>query len=375
VWQTPVCVRYPTASGDRKECFLLSQPAAEFKLPDAAACPASLVANADAAGNYITRYDSALLSKLLAGNYLKPGERMTLLNDLTALLNAGEIPQADVLAAAAASAQAPERQIVGLAQIAVAGPRRWLPTELVPNYARFVQKTFGERARRLGWSAKPGENADSAFLRADLVPFVAVQGNDAALRDEARRLAAEWLKSRKGVDANMVNPVLTTAAMFGDRALFDTMTAELAKTTDRQQRGRIIGAMGSFRDPAIARAGMDLLLHSEIDVREALPLLVRPLGARETQKLPFEFVKANYDELVKHLPIGGGLDARSMLPFVGGSACDEPSRLEFVAFFEQRVKEYTGGPHNYDQALESIRLCEAQKATRSADIAAFFAKQ
>ena len=120
----------------------------------------------------------------------------------------------------------------------------------------------------------------------------------------------------------MVNPVLTTAAQFGDRALFDTMTAELQKTTDRQQRGRILGAMGSFRDPAIARAGMDMVIHSDIDIRESLALLFGPLGQPETEKLPFEFVKANYDELLKRLPTGGGFEAGAMLPFVGGNACD-----------------------------------------------------
>ena len=375
VWQTPVCVRYQTAKGDQKECFLLDKPAARFRLTRATACPANLSANADAAGNYITRYDSALLAKLLAGDYLNTAERMTMLNDLTSLLNAGEIPQADVLAAAAAFAQAPERQIVALAQGVVFETRRFLPTGLLPNYARFVQQTFGARADRLGWSAKPGEDSDTAFQRVSIVPFVASQGDSPALRDQARRLAAEWLKTRQGIDPNMVNPVLTTAAQFGDRALFDTMTAELAKTTDRQQRSRIIGAMASFHDPAIARAAMDMVIHSAIDIRESLSLLVGPLSARETQKLPFEFVKANYDELLKHLPSGGGMDAGAFLPFVGASACDASSRQEFVAFFEERAKKFTGGQHNYAQVLESIRLCEAQKSARAADIAAFFAKQ
>ena len=158
VWQTPVCVRYQTAQGDQKECFLLDKPAAEFRLTHATSCPAALSANADAAGNYITRYDSALLPKLLAGDYLNAAERMTLLNDLTSLLNAGEIPQGEVLTAAAAFAKSPERQIVRLAQGAVGETRRFLPADLLPNYARFVQATFGARARRLGWSAQPGED-------------------------------------------------------------------------------------------------------------------------------------------------------------------------------------------------------------------------
>ena len=375
VWQTPVCVRYATAKGDQKECFLLDKPAAEFRLTHATSCPANLSANAGAAGNYITRYDSALLAKLLAGDYLDAAERMTLLNDLTSLLNAGEIPQAEVLSAAAAFARAPERQIVGLAQDPVAATRRFLPADLLPNYARFVQKTFGARADSLGWSAKPGEDADTALLRASIVPFVAAQGDSAVLRNQARGLAVEWLKTRQGIDANMVGPVLTTAARFGDRTLFDTLTAELKKTTDRQQRGRILGAMGSFRDPAIARAGLDMLIHSEIDNRESLALLFGPLGQPETEKLPFKFVKANYDELLKRLPSGGGFDAGAMLPFVGANACDEASRQEFFGFFEERAKKFTGGPHNYDQALESVRLCEAQKAARATEIAAFFAKQ
>jgi alanyl aminopeptidase len=153
------------------------------------------------------------------------------------------------------------------------------------------------------------------------------------------------------------------------------MSAELKKTTDRQQRARILSAMGSFRDPALVRAGLDMLIHSDIDIRESLALLFGPLGQPETDKLPFEFVRANYDELLKHLPTGGGFDAGAALPFVGGNACDAASRQEFVSFFEERARNFAGGQHNYDQVLEAIRLCEAQKSARAADIAAFFAKQ
>jgi cytosol alanyl aminopeptidase len=375
VWRTPVCVRYQTKAGDQRECFLLDKPAAEFPLTHATSCPANLTANADATGNYITRYDSALLSKQLAGDYLNAAERMTLLNDLTSLLDSGEIRPSEVLTAAAVFAKAPERQIVGLTLSPVVRASRFLPTNLLPNYARFVQSTFGASATQLGWSAKPGEDPDAGLQRASIVPFVAANGVDPSLRDEARRLATMWLTTRKGIDANMVNPVLSTAAQFGDRALFDTMTSELKKTTDLQQRGRILGAMASFRDPAITRAAMEMVIHSEIDPRESLQLLFGPLSTRETEKLPFEFVKANYDELIKRLPAGGGSDAGAELPRVAWQACDEASRQEFVSFFEERSKKFTGGAHTYDQVLEHIRLCEAQRSEGAGDIAAFFAKQ
>ena len=71
----------------------------------------------------------------------------------------------------------------------------------------------------------------------------------------------------------------------------------------------------------------------------------------------------------------GGFDARAMLPSVGQTFCDATSRAEFVNFFENKVKDWVGGPRNYAQVLEGIRLCEAQKAAQSADVAAFFSKQ
>ena len=162
----------------------------------------------------------------------------------------------------------------------------------------------------------------------------------------------------------MVNPALAAAAQFGDRALFDTMVAELEKTTDRQQRGRILSAMSSFRAP-IARAALNMVIHSDLDIRESLALLFGPLGQVETENFSFEFIKANYDELLKRLPTGAGMDAGAALPFVAGNSCSEASRLEFVSFFEERAPKFTGGQHNYDQVLESIRLCEARKSARA----------
>jgi hypothetical protein len=48
---------------------------------------------------------------------------------------------------------------------------------------------------------------------------------------------------------------------------------------------------------------------------------------------------------------------------------------ERVGFFEERARKFTGGQHTYDQVLEGIRLCQAQKSARATGIAAYFAKQ
>ncbi len=376
-WQVPVCVRYQTSKGPQKECFLLTQPKAEFKLAKAAGCPAYVSANDGAAGYYVTAYSHEMLDTLLGGGrrFLDPAERRTLLHDLSSLVAAGDAKESDLLAAVPSFADSPERQIVSQAQLAAGAIDRLVPDNLRPNYARYIEKTFGRHAAELGWSARPGEDEETKMLRATLVPFVAVTGNDKKLQEAARRLADGWLKDRQGVDPNMIGGVLSTAAAFGDRALFDTMVQELKKTQDRQQRQRIIGALGSFRNPVIEESAMDLVLRPDLDPRETLFVILGPLGNHRTQRLPFEFVRSHYDELLQRLPSGGGFDAGAVLPFVGGGFCDESSRKEFVGFFEDRAKKFIGGPRNYAQALEGIKLCEAQKAAHGADVAAFLEKQ
>ena len=213
------------------------------------------------------------------------------------------------------------------------------------------------------------------MLRATLVPFVAVTGDEPALQAEAWWLGDRWLINRQGVDPDMLQPVLKTAAFSRNRPLFEALLRELKKTTDRQTRASIIAAIGSFRDPVLARAALQLLLAPDLDARESFSLLRLPLAYPETEKLPLEFIKSNYDRLLERLPSGGGFEAGASFPVVGSTFCDEPSRHEFTAFFQDRSQQFTGEPRTYAQTLESIGLCEARKAAEGPGVAAFLSGQ
>jgi alanyl aminopeptidase len=320
IWQVPVCVRYGDGSATHRACTLLTEASMDWKLAEAGTCPAWVEANADGKGYYRTRYEGDLLDKLLAGGgaHLSPAERVAALGDVDALTGMGEIKSADALALALASAGDPVRQVVESAAGIVGGIHdNMLPTELRPNYARLVDRAFGARARELGWKAKAGEDADTRLLRSSIVPLVALWGVDGSLAAEARQLAQQWLADPIAIDPEIAGPLLTVAARTGGEAFFKQLSAALSHTEDRHQRDLILGAMGSFSDPHIARAAMELALKPEFDLREANALLVGPLGARETKALPFEFVKANYDALVARIPAGTAFGFGEFLPFVG----------------------------------------------------------
>lgn len=376
-WQVPVCLRYQTNSGPQQECFLLNRASAEFTLTKATGCPATLSGNADASGYYETADEPGMLDKLLGpqDHFLNAPERRTILHDLDMLADAGDAQISQALSAVPVFAQSPERPIVAEAQAVAREVRPLVPPDLLPNYHRFVRASFGARAEALGWLPKREDDDETRLLRASLVPFVAVYGNDSALQAEARHLADLWLRTRQGIDPGMLNPVLTTAAFGGDRTLFDALLRALHDTQDRHLRNSLIDALSSFRDPALAQAAMQLVLQPDFDPRESLALLSPAVDTPQLEKLPFAFVQAHYEELVKRMPVGGGSDGRTRLLGVARGFCDEDSRQRFDGFFRERARQFVGGPRAFAQRDESIRLCEAKKAAQIGDLAQFLRGQ
>jgi len=372
-WMIPICVTYPATGGAVRECQVVSDPSAEMKLSKAASCPEWVLANAGETGYYRVLYSSAMLRRLLAdhGANLTLAERVGVLGDVNALTAAGEIPPGDALALAEPFASDPDWRIVSQT-IGIAGMLRppLVPDELLPNAARFLRKVYGDRAHELGWISKPGDSEDTKTLRRQLVGMVATAGEDEQLRKEATALAIGWMKDRNSLDPGIAGTVVATAARQGDQALFDRMRAELRTTTDKQQRGILIGGLANFRDPALVKQRLALLLTGEFDFREVMgSFLGSPTP--ETRRLPFEFVRDNLDALLKVLPRGVGSDFAAYLPMVGAGFCSAPERAEVEAFFKPKVDGYAGGPRILAQALERIDLCIARRAALGPSLAEF----
>jgi alanyl aminopeptidase len=370
-WHVPIAVEFGgAASGGGRERAMLTTRTGELVLSGAKACPEWVLANDGEIGYYRARYEGDLLGRLLAdgGKRLTLPERVGVVGDVRALVDSGAIPPGEALALVPRLADDGNRHV----QSAIAGivesvSEHLVPDELRPNYQRFVRKTFGARARELGFAPRPGDDEDTRLLRRTLVELVGSEGEDPALVAEAGTLARRWLDDRSAVDPEMVEVVLGLAAENGDRALFDRLRAEARKTEDRKLRGRLLSAMGSFRDPEIAKAALAIVLTDEFEIREAMSLFWGPLRERRTRPLAYAFFTAHHDAMAAKLP----RDSRSRMIRVGGVFCDRDHRAEIARFFESRAPDMPGGPRVLAQVLERIDLCTAQVAVQQPSVAAF----
>jgi alanyl aminopeptidase len=372
-WQIPVCVKY-AGGGDKQECTLVADPRSDIVLNHAHGCPAWLLANNKEIGYYRVNYQNGLLAQLLkqSAEELSVPERAGILGDLKALVDSGDVSPKLALSFVPQFGRENERHIVaGALSIAELLTSDSVPAELRPKGAAFIREVFGPHASELGWKPREDDDDNTRLLRETLVPEVASEGEQKQLITEAERLARHWIEDRKSLTPDMAPRVLSVAAEFGNRDLFDRLHAAALKEKNQRTREVLVGSLSEFRNREIAQAALDLLLSNDFDIRESFWNLFGPLAYPETRDLPFRWVQQHLDELLKRLPREVGEDFAADLPSVGKRFCDADKRAEVEAFFKDRVKDYVGGPRTLAKTLESIDLCMARKKVLGPELAAF----
>lgn len=377
LYKVPLCVRYRVAGEqERRECQMLDQKSLQWTLPGATRCPEYVVANAGSTGYYRVRYQGELLARLqdqglkAGSTLLSEAEKAALLGDLAALLRNGQITAEQALPWVGLAAQDPSRHVLGGAARLALTLRDIVTTEQRPRYERFLRTTFGERLRLIGLRARPTDDDNTRLLRTTLLNLVVGEGHDPELTAQVQKLVRGWLADRKSLEPESAHLLLGYAAVYGDRALWDALHQAARAERDHTERSRLIGALASFSDPELARAGMGLILKSEFPVSEAMPLFWGPLAYPATRHLPLEYVKRNFDALVGRLP----REAGAGLARAGGSLCTAAAHADVETFFSGRSTRYTGGPRVLRQTLERISNCEALARAQQASLGKFLAR-
>ncbi|HSP78691.1 MAG TPA: M1 family metallopeptidase, partial [Myxococcaceae bacterium] len=369
-WKVPLCVRYGAGRHTGRACTVLEGESAELPLPEAKACPTWLLPNADGAGYLRASVDGQMLGRLLstARRHLSRAERVALLGDVKALVRAGTLPAADALGLLPSLAGEKDRQVLQASlELADILRPRLLSEASLPHRARFLRDTYGARARALGFSPRPDEDEDTRLLRPVLLRLAGQEGGDPKLVAQARKLSEKWLEDRAALAPELVETTLGIAAAHGDAALHAKLLAALKTEQVRKVRRQLVDALGSFREPALVRAHLDMLLAPETDLREMGWLLHRAAWAVPTREVAYAFLREHYDALAARLPE----ERVASLVWVGGSFCDPVQRQELAAFFSERTSRAPGGPRALAQMLEAVDLCIALKATQGSSLESF----
>jgi cytosol alanyl aminopeptidase len=359
----------------RQICKLVAQQKATLKLQDKA-CPAWYVANAHKIGYYEVHYDSESVGKLLDHSRdLTLAEEVGVLGDLHTLASTGRMPWDQILSVVPKlkNDTRPEITRAGLQLARV--PQPYLDSNLIPNYASYVEDTFGERARQLGWTDKTGDTPDQRLLRPELVGFVARWGRDPQLIAEAKRLANAWLENHKVLTPDVAGSVLAVAAQNGDSAFYEEVVSAAKAEQDPYFKPMLIGTLGDFSDPALLNRSLAMAFDGTFDMRLSMRMLFRITSTPSSAGLASQYVTKHYDEAKAELPRAVSSDYASYLPRIAAaSVCSDSAEGQVKGFFEPRMKDVIGGQRNLANALEQIYLCAAAKPAVRQQISEFLSE-
>ena len=343
-WSVPIVMRTP--AGETR--VLLAAESQRVALPDAA-CPAWLQPDATSLGYYVAELPASGVQALLAsGTMNEPRALLRLLEDRLALARAGRAPISEALALMDRMAAHPQLAVRGSALQALVDLQPLLKDADKPGYAALVQRLFGAQAREIGWQATAKEEPQEVTAwRAQLLPQVAVAGQDAELRAQALVMVAK--------DPNP--SLLAVVAPDGDEALFDALLASARGTEDRVKRGNLLKALTMFRAPALRARALALALDRKIDAHEILPDLLAQHGdTPESLAALLKFLKRNEAVLAKQF---GGFERSSWPKHVAEHACGAQAASALQAHFGPGVAKIEGGAAVLADSVEQLQLCGA----------------
>jgi hypothetical protein len=387
LWKVPVCARFGGGAGAAagRACTLLEGERGELVLEPGAriggaggaasagggagggggagagTCPTWLVLNAEATGYYRSVVDPAMAKALLTpaspiARAAKPtaAEKMMLVADLHAMVERDELSIDKVLELVPIVAADPDERFARWAFVAAGFRGDALDDALYEKAQRYRLKTFGPAARRLGWVRGKDDSDERHELRRAFVPVVA--DLDPAIGKQAEALAERWLAEHKGIEDDLVNEVLVAAAIRGDRARFDKMLAAAKSARDRSEQQRILFALGAFRDPAVAKAALEVVRGTELDLRDSIGILYHVLFRRETRALGMEFLTANIDGLLARMRDD---EASWFLGGLAGGFCTPEQRARVESLVTPRAAKHSGAVAAVTRGLEQSQQCIA----------------
>ncbi len=361
-WITPACFRYRADGELRTQCEEIGNERRTIALAQAKSCPAWVTGNADGRGHWVARYDPALERRNVEHIAdISPNEATTFASDAATLVGAGLLPMDAALRLADAFLRHPSAAVKeGGVYLLEKQRDAWLTPAQLEVKNEILAKRIQPLARELGWVEHTNDGDDVRELRVLLLPYAARSRGGEGLRPQARELARRWLANPDSPFGMMALPVLETAARFADDATYARMEDAALAMRRHNDRTLLLRALARVRHPALRDRAFALSLRKArnddaINGRDLNTFLGEALEDDANRAAAFAYLRTNWDALVAKLPA----EAPAYLLTPLGSLCTPADRTAFSTFFRERSTQFLGGPKRFEQALESIDICNA----------------
>jgi alanyl aminopeptidase len=371
LWRIPVTLDYPVTGGSRRETVLLAKASEVVALPGAKGRLAWVHPNAGESGYYRWRLAPEQIEALAALPDRSLRERMGLIGNLSALLEAGVVHGDAHLRLLARAAADPHPDVLLAVLDGIEHAQDTFAFEApLPGWAAWVRATLRPALVRIGPAPRPGEPEEAAPLRGRLLAWLALEGEDAEAQEYGQQLARRFLADPAAVDPALVGPALRIAAANGDRALFDTYRARFEAATVPAERAAFLVSLGAFRNPEVQEAALRYSLFGPVRPQEVAYIAFTAGQVPGSRDRVVSWLLENYDAIAARIPAAYLAGAPRL---GGGCSLERLARVE--RFFSDPRKAPKGVEKTLRSMSEAVHGCVALRDREGAAVAGFLARQ
>ncbi|HEY0855498.1 MAG TPA: M1 family metallopeptidase [Albitalea sp.] len=359
LWKIPLRL----AQGSSHRNVLLDRPEQSFTL--GACSDEPLIANAGGVGFYRVAYSDAAL-RVLTRRFasLAPADRVTLLSDSFARMQAGQLgmPAYTALLQALPQVADTSRGVLwslastqlDFLDIALKG------TPAQQQLHELARSLLAPQLGRLGWAPRPTEDTLTSKLRATLIEQLAKFDHPSTVQ-QALRLFDDDDTGRARLPASIRSAVVRAAGMHADRARFESLLARLKSAAGEEDRWMFAVALASGRDAARAEQLLAAALQgvAPANIASALPGMVArhsPFG-----ELAYRVTASNWQRFAD---LAGNWGKGHLLPQAAQGFSDAGNAARLIE--DQRDKAGPDGAVPAAREAEQIHLRAAVRARDAA---------
>jgi puromycin-sensitive aminopeptidase len=304
-------------------------------------------------GFYRTAYSKELLAKLyepIKNKKLSARDRLGVIRDLFALSEAGVIPTTDALEFLSAYKKEDSYSVwlelaMGLARLEQLLAKNKKEKE---NLDKLVIDLFSPTFKRLGWNPKKKESHSDTLLRSLAISRLGRSG-DKKIISEARKK----LKSGK-INPDLRGAIYAVVASSGQGKQsakeFAEFIKKYKKETLHEEKNRLGGALGDFKDPKILKLACNFAMSPHVRTQDTVGI-ISSVGANiHGRDVWWNFIQKNWKTLVTRYGDGGHTLSR-LIKAIAGSA-EEKHLKSFKKFF--KTHPAPGAKRAIDQVIERL---------------------
>ena len=365
-WQIPVSLKYGDGERVRTKTVLLSEASRVVSLGTGGE-PAWIFPNAGAYGYYRWRLPGEQLGALAerATAVLTPRERVELIGNVGALLDAGILGGDEYLGVLGELASDPEPLVVSsLIEALREVEQAFVSAELETDFARYVRRTLGPALERFGREKRAGEEESVTLVRPRLLYWLGETGRNPDVLRLGRSKARSYLSDPSSIDPSLVEVALWLAARDGGRELFDVYRERFEAAEVPAERSRFLSALGAFKDPQLQTAALRYALEGPVRPNEIFDLGGSMTVDPASQERLYQWATENYETIVERIP---PLFV-TMMPMIASGCSAE--RLEAAKiFFAQPEHSVPGTAKQLDLVAERVTDCVNLRRREGARVA------